>query len=117
MDGCPYELWKTLIEIHDKAQRLKQKSFDMINAPTRVFQDIQKYGVNEHPDFTLGWMCPIFKKKDPTVISNYCPITLPNTDYKILIKVLELQLIKHIDNMVYVNQAGFMPKRSIFDHI
>ena len=117
MDGCPYELWKTLVGIHDKAQRLTQKSFDMLNAPTRVFQDIQKYVVNEHSNFSFGWMRPIFKKKDPTDTCNYCPITLPNTDYKILTKVLALQLIKHIDKMVHVNQTGFMPKRSIFDHI
>ena len=62
-------------------------------------------------------MCPIFKKKDPTNISNYCPITLLNTDYKLLTKVLALQLMESIDMMVHPDQAGFIPKRSIFDHI
>jgi hypothetical protein len=32
-------------------------------------------------------MCPIYKKKDRTEISNYWPITLLNTDYKLLTKV------------------------------
>ena len=57
------------------------------------------------------------RKKDQTEISNYCPITLLNTDYKILTKVLALQLMDHIHSLVHENQAGFIPCRSIFDHI
>jgi Reverse transcriptase (RNA-dependent DNA polymerase) len=65
----------------------------------------------------LGWMCPIFKKKDPMIISNYHPITLINTDYKLLTKVLALQLSDYTRNLIYSDQVGFIPKRSIFDHI
>ena len=60
-----------------------------------VFRDIQNHGVDLGTDFNLGWMCPIFKKKDPTEISNYRPITLMNTDYKLLTKILALQLSDH----------------------
>jgi hypothetical protein len=42
--------------------------------------------------FTLGWMCPIFKKKERTEIENYQPITLLNMDYKILTKAPAIQL-------------------------
>ncbi len=62
-------------------------------------------------------MCPIYKKKDPTEISNYRPITLLNTDYKLLTKVLALQLMEEAQNIVHEDQAGFIPKRSIFNHI
>jgi hypothetical protein len=62
-------------------------------------------------------MCPIYKKKDPTKISNYRPITLINTDYKLLTKVLTLQLTESIHQLVHPDQAGFIPRRSIFDHI
>src|SRR6266853_132104 len=62
-------------------------------------------------------MCPIYKKKDPTEISNYWPITLLNMNYKLLTKVLTLQLSKSITHLVHPNQAGFIPRRSIFNHI
>ena len=57
------------------------------------------------------------RKKDPTDISNYHPITLLNTDYKLLTKVLAIQLMDPIHHLIHPNQAGFIPKRSIFDHI
>jgi hypothetical protein len=62
-------------------------------------------------------MCPIYKKKDPTDISNYRPITLLNTDYKLLTKVLAIQLMEPIHNLVHLDQAGFIPGRTIADHI
>ena len=82
-----------------------------------VFQDIQTHGIKENTNFALGWMCPIYKKKDQTEISNYCPITLLNTDYKLLTKVLTPQLIDHIKNLVYPDQAGFIPNCPIFNNI
>ena len=62
-------------------------------------------------------MCLIYKKKDRTEISNYRPITLLNTDYKILTKALAIQLMDHILTLIHKDQAGFIPKRSIYDHI
>lgn len=79
--------------------------------------DIQKNGVEEQTDFTLGWMCPIYKKKDRTEIENYRPITLLNTDYKILTKALAIQLAHEVHTLVHPDQSRFIPKRSIFDLI
>jgi retron-type reverse transcriptase len=62
-------------------------------------------------------MCLIYKKKDCTKISNYKPITLLNTDYKILTKALALQLMDNIEPMIHPDQAGFIPNRSITDQI
>ena len=82
-----------------------------------MLRDIQQNGVDEDTQFALGWMCPIYKKKDKTEISNYRPITLLNTDYKLLTKILALQLKDHITSLIHTDQAGFIPKRSIFHHI
>jgi len=90
MDGCPYELWKTLNAHFVKAKKSNKAGFDIIETLTRVFKDIQEHGVNERSEFTNGWMCPIYKKKDPTEISNYRPITLLNMDYKLMTKVLAI---------------------------
>ena len=64
-----------------------------------------------------GWMCPLFKKKDPTDIKNYRPIIVLNTDYKFLTKVLALQLMESADTLIHEDQAGFVLRRSIFNHI
>ena len=117
MDGCPYELWKILKERHEIETRKDKPSFDIVKTLTSLFRDIQIHGVDDSTNFALGWMCPIYKKKDPTDISNYRPITLLNSDYKLLTKVLAVQLMDHIEDLVHRNQAGFIPRRSIHNQI
>jgi ribonuclease HI/exonuclease III len=117
LDGCPYELWKNLDQRHSRKSHRNKPSFDIIKTLTYLFQDIQEHGVDQRTNFTMGWMCPIFKKKDPTDISNYRPITLLNSDYKVLTKVLAIQLMDPIHQLIHPDQAGFIPQRSIFDHI
>ena len=117
IDGCPYELWKTLAARFEEAKSEEKEGFDIIETLTSIFIDISRHGVDEKAGFTSRWMCPIFKKKDPTEISNYRPITLLNTDYKLLTKVLTIQLMTPIHSLIHPDQAGFIPKRSIFNHI
>jgi Reverse transcriptase (RNA-dependent DNA polymerase) len=117
LDGCPYELWKILNARHEKAIYVNKPSFNIAATLATVFQDIQKHGVSNNTDFAGGWMCPLHKKKDKTKIENYRPITLLNTDHKLLTKALSLQLIQAIQSMVHPDQAGFIKGRSIFNHI
>ena len=117
IDGCPYKLWKTLKTQHDTAAEMNKPSFDITKIMTDLFNDIQTFGIDRRTDFALRWMCPIYKKKDPTKISNYRPITLLNTDYEILTKVLAIQLMNHIETLIHPDQAGFIPNRSIFTQI
>jgi len=117
IDGCPYELWKKLVNEHEIRSKKDLPSFDLIQALTEILTDIQENGIDPRMNFTLGWMCPIYKKKDPTEISNYRPITLLNTDYKILTKIMAMQLMKEAQKLVHEDQAGFIPKRLIFNHI
>ncbi|KAH9178322.1 hypothetical protein EDB89DRAFT_1839698, partial [Lactarius sanguifluus] len=92
LDGCPYKLWKHLATLFEIAEKAGTIGFDIISAMTRVFADIQAEGIDKRTEFAHGWMCPLYKKKDPTDISNYRPITLLNTDYKLFTKTLALQL-------------------------
>ena len=82
-----------------------------------ILTDIQRNGVDQHMNFTLGTMCPIYKKKERNQIKNYRPITLLNTDYKLLTKSLSSQLAKHIHTLIHPDQYGFIPNRSIYDPI
>ena len=117
MDSCLYELWKKLISEHEIRKKKNMPSFNIMQMLMKVLQDIQINGVNARTNFTLEWMCPIYKKKDLYKISNYRPITLLNTNYKILTKVMALQLMNKAQNMIHKDQVGFIPKRSIFNHI
>jgi hypothetical protein len=117
IDGIPYEVWKSLHEKHLDNRKKDIPSFNIIKTLTIVINDVQQHGVDDQTDFSLGWMCPIYKKKDRTEIANYRPITLLNTDYKILTKALAMQLAKEIHPLIHPNQSGFIPQRSIFDPI
>jgi len=88
IDGIPYEAWKTLHEHHKKASAIDKPSFNVIKVLTTVVNDIQQHGVSHDTHFTLGWMCPLYKKKDHLNIENYRPITLLNTDYNYSPKLL-----------------------------
>jgi len=73
-DGCPYELWKKLASEHETRTKKDLPTFDITQTLTDILTDIQINGIDPRTNFTLGWMCPIYKKKDPTEISNYRPI-------------------------------------------
>jgi hypothetical protein len=62
-------------------------------------------------------MCPIYKKKARTKIENHRPITLLNTNYKMMTKTLTVQLAKHACHLLHPDQTSFVPTRSIFDPI
>ena len=117
LDGCPYELWKELRRRNNERESEGKTGFDIIKALTTVFRDIQYHGIEPGTYFADRWMCPIYKKKNTTQIENYRPITLLNSDYKLLTKALALQLIETIKGMIHCDQAGFIPGRLIFDHI
>ncbi|CAK5265453.1 unnamed protein product [Mycena citricolor] len=125
VDGIPYELWQQLhktyldtTEYNSKKPLEEQKpTLNIIKILASIFNDIEKHGVTANSDFALGWMCPIWKKKDKSDIANYRPITVLNTDYKLLTKTLSNKLAKIAPHLVNTDQAGFMKGRKIQDQI
>src|SRR5882757_6657397 len=82
-----------------------------------VYNNIEMNRVVKTTGFAEGWMCPLFKKKDWRDITNYRPITLLNSNYKVFTKALALKLAHAALSVIHENQAGFLPGRSITDQI
>ena len=113
LDGLPSELWKALLEMHQTDIKKERRAFDILGVMQEVFRDIARHGVVVGTDFTKGWICPIYKKKDKREIVNYRPITLLNADYKIFTKTLAMRLANVAPSIIHPNQAGFVPGRKI----
>ena len=59
----------------------------------------------------------IFKKGDPSNIKNYRPISLSNTDYKLLAHVLANRLHTVLHKIMSTDQTGYIKKRYIGTNI
>lgn len=57
------------------------------------------------------------KDKDRTTLSNWRPITLLNTDYKIAAKSIANRIKKILPNIIHHSQTGFMQDRYIGENI
>jgi len=57
------------------------------------------------------------KKKNPTSMSKYRPISCCNLIYKCITKILANRLLPGLDEVISLNQGAFIPKRSIAENI
>ena len=115
MDGIPHELWKALETCFKHKEKDTGPKFNIIKCLTQVYNDIERHGLCKPSDFPQGWMCPLYKKGETNEISNYRPITVLNTDYKIMTRVLTTCLTRAVPNLIHTDQAGFMHGRRIED--
>ncbi|KAJ9532926.1 hypothetical protein QJQ45_011023 [Haematococcus lacustris] len=67
--------------------------------------------------FTWGAVCPISKSGNATSPANYRPITLLNTDYRVLARVLNARLVGVLGDSIGPEQSAFLPNRLIGDNI
>jgi len=68
-------------------------------------------------EWMQGIICPIYKKGDWAICSNYRPITLRNIAYKIFTILLNNRLSKIVESKLSETQEGFRPNRSTLDNI
>ena len=59
----------------------------------------------------------LMKKGERSNITNYRPITLLNTDYKVMTKALANKLAEVAPTLIHKDQASFVRGRSIFNQV
>ena len=69
------------------------------------------------PGFNEGLITVLFKSGEPHLPSNYRPITLLGTDYRIFAKVLANRLRAVLSPIIAPEQTAFIPGRCIGDNI
>ena len=98
-DGLPSEVYQEFeVDLRDKLHLLLQDSLKAGSMPVAVRK---------------GEIVFLYKKGEPREVRNYRPITLLNTDYKILAKILVARLKPVMDDIVSKPQLGFVPNRVI----
>ena len=57
---------------------------------------------------------PLYKKGDPSLVSNYWPISITSTLYKIMETIIKDNLMRYVvtHNVININKHGFVLKRS-----
>ena len=66
-------------------------------------------------DFTEGTVTLLYKKGEKSEVRNYRPITLLNSDYKILTRTMAKRMLHLIPEFVSKEQIGFVPNTLIFE--
>lgn len=114
-DGITFEFWKYWAKAKRENPKGEKEVPDIIKMLGMLYNDIEKYGIMCE-SFVKAGMTLIYKKKDIRRIENYRPISLVNTDYKILTKIIATKLGQVVKTIVHPNQAGFIPGRGLQDH-
>ena len=103
-DGFPTEFYKSFInELGEYLIRSFQYSYQY----GKLSMDQRRAIINVIPK----------KDKDPLYIGNWRPISILNTDYKIIAKCLALRLKKVLPEIINNDQTGFLPGRYIGENI
>lgn len=83
---------------------------------SKVYSAMGELGQNPK-DFSVGIITPVPKSGDRSIPTNYRPISLLNTDYRILATVIGERLSKHLPKIIDQAQTAFIKGRSIGENI
>jgi exonuclease III len=94
-----------------------QHSWDVIrNDVGKAVLDFLNHGIFD-PNLNSTNIVLIPKKKSPTHVTDYRPISLCNVLYKLMAKVLANRLKKVLNSIISPNQSAFVPGRLITDNV
>src|SRR5258706_6580133 len=114
-DGLPYGFYKALASKLDLLIKSDDSVASFWDVFTSLANEIQLNGSN-HCNFKLANLSLFFKKGDPTLVSNYRPISSMNTDCKMYTNLVNGRISPWATTKIHPDQAGFVPGRLISDH-
>ena len=114
-DGLPYGFYKQLASRLDLAIKNGANVTSFWDAFTDLSNKIRKNG-SDRCDFKLANLSLFYKKGDPTLVSNYRPISSMNTDCKMYTNLVNNRISLWAVAKIHPDQAGFIPGRLITDH-
>jgi len=114
-DGIPYDFWKRL------CRRLQCLQNSL--SPPQTFWDVFRGMANNvrargssRCGFKDANVSLFYKKGDPTLVSNYRPISSMNTDCKMYTNLVNARLAPWAVSKIHEDQKGFVPGRLMSDH-
>jgi hypothetical protein len=94
-----------------------QRSWDIVRADVgKAVLDFLNHGKFD-PNLNSTNIVLIPKKKSPTRVTDYRPISLCNVLYKLMAKVLANRMKKMLNYIISPNQSAFLPGRLITDNV
>ena len=116
-DGIPYSFWKSLhrcILAHNK-ENPQSGLVPFWDSFLDLANDVKLNG-SSRCGFKNANISLFFKKGDPTLTANYCPISSMNTDCKMYTNLINNRLSPWAIRKLHDNQKGFVPGHLITDH-
>jgi Reverse transcriptase (RNA-dependent DNA polymerase) len=116
-DGIPYPFWKELAKRIDSWNESHPDATipSFWETFTELANWLAKNSTNSH-GFKNANISLFFKKGDPTLVSNYRPISSMNTDCKLYTNLINMRLSPWAESKLHLDQKGFVPNRLITEH-
>jgi len=114
-DGLPYTFWKKLIKVLASLQDSDSPPRTFWSAFSDLTEDIAERG-SSRGGFKDANVSLFYKKGDPTLVSNYRPISSMNTDCKMYTNLINARLAPWAVSKLHPDQKGFVPGRLMNEH-
>ena len=114
-DSLPYGFYKKLASKLDLAIKNGAELTSFWDAFTDLSNEIRR-NRSDWYNFKLANLSLFYKKGDPTLVSNYRPISSMNTDCKMYTNLINSRISHWAVTKIHPDQAGFIPGRLITDH-
>jgi len=114
-DGLPYDFWKRLASLLSSLQRESSPPPDFWDVFLDLTSDLRARGT-ARLGFKDANVSLFFKKGDPTLVSNYRPISSMNTDCKMYTNLVNARLAPWAVAKLHEDQKGFVPGRLMKEH-